>query len=181
MKITDTELPGVKVIQLDVFKDARGYFLETHNIARYRDAGIPDTFIQDNLSRSVKNTLRGLHYQEPFAQGKLVTVLDGSVFDVVVDIRRGSPTFGRWWGMELRAEDARQIWIPAGYAHGFAVTSETALFQYKVTERYSKESERSLLWNDPEVGIRWPISEPLLSPKDAAAPTLRTAEVLPKY
>jgi dTDP-4-dehydrorhamnose 3,5-epimerase len=181
MKVTETELPGVLVIQLDLFKDPRGYFLETHNVRRYAEAGIKETFIQDNLSRSVRNTLRGLHFQEPFGQGKLVTVLDGSVFDVVVDVRRGSPTFGRWWGMELRAEEARQIWVPAGFAHGFAVTSDSALFSYKVTERYSKESERSILWNDPEIGIRWPIAEPLLSDKDAAAPTLRAAEVLPKY
>jgi dTDP-4-dehydrorhamnose 3,5-epimerase len=181
MKVSDTDLPGVKVIELDVFRDSRGYFMETHNAERYAKLGIADTFVQDNFSRSIRGTLRGLHYQEPFAQGKLVSVLDGAVFDVVVDIRRGSPTFGRWWGIELRADQPRQVWIPAGFAHGFCVTSETALFSYKVTERYSKESERSILWNDPALGIRWPVEAPLLSPKDAAAPTLRDAEVLPAY
>jgi dTDP-4-dehydrorhamnose 3,5-epimerase len=181
MKVSDTELPGVKLIQLDLFRDPRGFFMETHNVERYAAAGIPDTFIQDNFSRSVKDTLRGLHYQEPFAQGKLVTVLDGSVYDVVVDIRRGSPTFGRWIGVELRAEAGLQVWIPAGFAHGFCVTSESALFSYKVTERYSRESERSILWNDPGIGIRWPVAEPLLSPKDAQAPVLTAAPVLPTF
>jgi len=181
MKVSETELPGVLVVKLDIFRDARGYFLETHNSARYAEAGIAQTFVQDNFSRSVKHTLRGLHFQEPFAQGKLVTVLDGAVFDVVVDVRRGSPTFGRWWGIDLVAEEGTQVWVPAGYAHGFCVTSDSALFSYKVTERYSRESERSILWSDPEIGIRWPTSAPLLSPKDAAAPTLRNAEVMPRY
>jgi dTDP-4-dehydrorhamnose 3,5-epimerase len=180
MKIIETELPGVLVLEPRVFSDDRGFFLETFHVTRYAAAGIPTEFPQDNLSRSVRGTLRGLHFQEPHGQGKLVQVIRGAVFDVAVDIRRGSPTFGRWIGVELSDAAPRQMWIPPGFAHGFCVTSESADFHYKCTTLYAPEAERSIRWDDPQIGIVWPVREPILSKKDAAAPTLAEAPVLPR-
>ena len=181
MKVTPTELPEVLLVEPRVFGDARGFFLETFQAERYATAGIPGHFVQDNLSRSAKGTLRGLHFQEPRAQGKLVLVLHGAVWDVAVDVRRGSPRFGRWVGLELSEENRRQLWIPPGFAHGFCVVSDTADFFYKCTELYAPETERVVRWDDPALGIRWPIAAPLLSAKDRAAPTLADAPVLPVY
>lgn len=181
MKIIETSLPGVLIIEPRILGDDRGFFLETYHAGRYGQAGIEGPFVQDNHSRSVKNTLRGLHFQEPRSQGKLVQVFLGSVFDVAVDVRRGSPTFGQWLGTELSSENKRQLWIPAGFAHGFCVLSETADFVYKCTELYAPEAERAIAWNDPDIGIAWPISAPLLSKKDASAPRLRGAPVLPSF
>lgn len=173
MRIVETTLPGVVIIEPDVFGDARGYFQETWNRARYSAIGLDVDFVQDNLSFSRRGILRGLHYQNPLAQGKLVSVLMGEVFDVAVDIRHGSPTFGRWMGVTLSAENKRQFYVPPGFAHGFCVTSETALFAYKCTEFYNPQYERSILWNDPDLGIDWPLSEPLLSEKDRRASRLK--------
>jgi dTDP-4-dehydrorhamnose 3,5-epimerase len=180
MKITETPLPGVRLIELDSFGDARGYFFELYQARRYLDAGILP-FVQDNFSHSIKDTLRGLHFQEPHPQGKLVQVLYGSVFDVAVDIRNGSPTFGRWFGVELSAENKRQLWIPPGFAHGFCVTSSTADFFYKCTEYYVPEADRSIAWNDPALGIPWPTKAPQLSKKDAAAKPLSATPALPSF
>ncbi len=166
MKVTPTELPDVLLIEPDVFGDQRGFFMETWNRRRYAQAGLEVDFVQDNLSLSRQGILRGLHYQWPQPQGKLVQVLKGAVFDVAVDIRKGSPTFGRWVGFELSADNHRQLYIPEGFAHGFCVLSETALFAYKCTDFYNPDTERSLLWNDPDLGIAWPVAEPLLSDKD---------------
>jgi dTDP-4-dehydrorhamnose 3,5-epimerase len=177
MKVTETALPGVLVIEPRVFSDDRGFFLETFAAARYAALGIPAQFAQDNLSRSVRGTLRGLHFQEPDAQGKLVHVTRGTVLDVVVDVRRGSPTFGAWVGTTLSAANHRQLWVPPGFAHGFYAVSEADV-AYKVTESYSPEHERAIRWDDPALGIRWPLSgPPLVSPRDAAAPYLRDAEL----
>lgn len=173
MKIQDTALSGALIIEPKVFGDSRGYFLETYNQDRYREAGIDLDFVQDNLSFSRKGTLRGLHFQNPRSQGKLVYVLEGEVFDVAVDIRGDSPTFGRWVGVTLSSENKRQFYVPPGFAHGFCVTSETALFAYKCTDLYAPECEAAILWCDEEIGIDWPIPEPLLSEKDKAAPRLK--------
>ncbi|MGI8909208.1 MAG: dTDP-4-dehydrorhamnose 3,5-epimerase [Rubrobacteraceae bacterium] len=173
MKVIETSLPGVLVIEPDVFGDSRGFFMETYNEARYRDAGLPHRFVQDNLSFSARGVLRGLHYQNPDGQGKLLHVPRGKVFDVAVDIRAGSPTFGEWTGVTLSEENKRQLWVPEGFAHGFQVTSENALLAYKCTAPYNREAEGAVLWNDPEIRIEWPIEEPALSEKDRAAPTLR--------
>jgi dTDP-4-dehydrorhamnose 3,5-epimerase len=185
MKFHPTPLPGVILVEPDVHRDARGYFLETWHADKYRAAGIDATFVQDNASRSARGTLRGLHYQEPDAQGKLVRVADGAVYDVAVDVRRGSPTFGRWYGVELSGENHRQLWIPPGFAHGFCVLSAHADFVYKCTTFYSPRSERAVRWDDPDIGVDWPrvdgIGEPLLSQKDRAAPRLADAAVLPDY
>jgi dTDP-4-dehydrorhamnose 3,5-epimerase len=182
VKVISTEIPGVLILEPKVFGDERGFFLEMFHARRYADVGIPGPFVQDNYSRSVKGTLRGLHFQEPQAQGKLVQVLAGAVYDVAVDIRRGSPTFGRWVGLELSAENRRQLWIPTGFAHGFCVLSDSADLHYKVTAFYAPEHDRGISWNDPELAIPWPISgEPKLSPKDTAAPRLKDAPVLPVY
>jgi dTDP-4-dehydrorhamnose 3,5-epimerase len=166
MRFIDTELPGLIVIEPDVFEDGRGHFLETYHAKKYADAGIPGPFVQDNFSRSVKGTLRGLHYQRKNSQGKIVFVTDGVVFDVAVDLRTGSPTFGRWLGMELSGENKRQLYVPPGFAHGFCVTSESAGFAYKCTEFYDPQDEAGVVWNDPSIAIAWPVREPLLSPKD---------------
>ncbi|MEJ5239504.1 MAG: dTDP-4-dehydrorhamnose 3,5-epimerase, partial [Limisphaera sp.] len=160
-------------IEPRVYGDARGYFLETWNERRYREAGIPGPFVQDNLSFSRRGAVRGLHFQNPSAQAKLVYVLEGEVFDVAVDLRRRSPTFGRWFGVRLSAENKRQLYIPVGFAHGFAVLSETALFAYKCTEFYAPEHEVTLLWNDPDLGIPWPVDQPVLSDKDQRGRRLR--------
>ena len=181
MKITETTLPGVLVVEPRVFADDRGFFLETYQAERYAAAGIAASFVQDNFSRSVRGTLRGLHFQEPKAQGKLVQVLRGTVFDVVVDVRRNSPTFARWFGIELSGDAPKQLWIPPGFAHGFCVTSDSADFHYKCTTPYAPEAERSIRWNDPALAITWPVTQPLLSSKDAAAPLLADAPVLPTY
>ncbi len=181
MKVTPLSIPEVLLVEPRVFGDDRGFFLETFNAQRYAEVGIAQAFVQDNLSRSRKGTLRGLHFQEPRGQGKLVQVLSGAVWDVVVDVRRGSPHFGRWVGTELSADNRRQLWVPPGFAHGFCVLSETADFFYKCTEFYSPGNEHAVHWGDPDLDIRWPISSPLLSAKDASAPRLKDAVVLPEY
>lgn len=168
MRFIATKLPGVVLVEPDVFNDPRGYFLETYHAGRYAEGGIPGPFVQDNFSHSVRNTLRGLHYQLQRAQGKLVMVLEGRIFDVAVDIRKGSPTFGRWDGVELTGENKRQLYIPPGFAHGFCVLSETADVLYKCTDVYSREDERGIIWNDPALAIAWPVTAPLLSDKDRA-------------
>lgn len=171
MNILETPLPGVLIIEPKVFGDARGFFVETWQAERYAAAGLP-AFVQDNLSLSSQGVLRGLHYQEPEAQGKLVYVLQGEVFDVAVDIRLGSETFGNWHGLTLSAENKRQFYVPAGFAHGFVVTSETALFAYKCTELYHPQFDHSVRWDDPAIGVSWPVDAPVLSAKDIEAPRL---------
>jgi dTDP-4-dehydrorhamnose 3,5-epimerase len=183
MKVSATSLPGVVLIELDVFGDARGRFMETFRRERYVDAGVAVglEFVQDNFSSSVKGTLRGLHHQLVHPQGKLVHVTRGEVWDVAVDIRRGSPTFGKWFGTTLSAANHMQLWIPPGFAHGFVVTSDEADFAYKVTAAYVQDDERSIRWNDPELAIAWPLAgEPRLSGRDQAAPLLRDCE-LPEW
>lgn len=173
MQVTPCELDGLLIIDPPVFGDHRGFFMESYNQQRYRDAGVKLDFVQDNFSFSKRGTLRGMHFQNPDPQGKLVSVIQGEVFDVAVDLRRASPTFGRWVGVALSAENKRQFWVPPGFAHGFVVTSETALFHYKCSNLYSPKAETGFRWNDPAVGIKWPIESPLLSPRDAAAPLLQ--------
>lgn len=168
MQITETSLPGVLLVQPRVFGDARGYFLETYRQDRFEEAGIPEAFVQDNESFSTRGILRGLHYQWPKPQGKLVRVIRGSVYDVAVDVRRDSPTFGQWVGVELSGENKHQLWVPPGFAHGFCVSSDEALVVYKCTDYYAPECEQALLWSDPALGITWPTDAPLLSPKDIA-------------
>jgi dTDP-4-dehydrorhamnose 3,5-epimerase len=172
MNIIPTELPGVTIVEPKVFGDARGYFMETFNRDRYVAAGLPALFAQDNISYSRHGVLRGLHFQNPYQQGKLVYVLQGEVFDVAVDIRRGSPTFGRWVGVTLSAENKRQFYVPAGYAHGFCVTSESAVFAYKCTEVYHPETERTIRYNDPRIAVDWPVKNPTVSERDSRAPLL---------
>ncbi len=181
MKVHETALPGVLHIEPAVFGDDRGYFVETYAEPRYLALGIPK-FVQDNMSRSGRGVLRGLHLQNPHGQGKLVSVTAGSVFDVAVDVRVGSPHFGKWVGVELTAERHNQLWVPAGFAHGFCVTSEHAVFAYKCTDTYHKESELGVRWDDPAIGIKWPVASPTISPKDAAAPFLADipADKLPR-
>ena len=182
MRVTKTDIPGVVLIEPNVFRDPRGLFLETYHASRYRDAGIPGPFVQDNCSESLRGTLRGLHYQEPHAQGKLVMVTDGAVYDVVVDIRKGSPSFGRWYGAELSAENRRQVYVPPGCAHGFCVTSDRASFLYKCTDYYAPGDERGIIWNDPVLAIPWPIATPILSAKDRTYKSLAEMEPeLPRY
>lgn len=166
MKVRSCEIPGLLIIEPKVFGDARGFFLETWHRQRYREAGLDVDFVQDNLSSSRRGTIRGLHFQNPRAQGKLVWVIQGEVFDVAVDLRRSSPTFGRWHGLNLSSENRLQFYIPPGFAHGFAVLSETAIFAYKCTEFYSPADELTLQWNDPDVGVQWPFDDPVLSEKD---------------
>lgn len=173
MKVNPTKLKGVMIIEPDVYEDARGFFLETWAHKRYAEAGLPQAFVQDNLSKSAKGILRGLHLQHPFGQGKLVQVMQGEVFDVAVDVRVGSPTFGQWVGSTLSGANHRQIYIPPGFAHGFCVLSETALFSYKCTEAYHRETEMGVCWNDPDLAIDWPVTDPQLSAKDAQFPRLR--------
>jgi dTDP-4-dehydrorhamnose 3,5-epimerase len=173
MKVVACEIPGLLVIEPKVFGDARGFFLESWNETRYREAGLDARFVQDNVSFSRRGTLRGMHFQNPKPQGKLLQVLQGEVFDVAVDIRRSSRTFGKWHGLLLSGENKRQFFIPGGFAHGFLVLSETALFQYKCTEIYSQQDEMALRWDDPEVGILWPNRNPTLSERDAKALHLR--------
>jgi dTDP-4-dehydrorhamnose 3,5-epimerase len=166
MNVIETDLPGVLIIEPQVFGDDRGFFMETWNKERYAEAGIPTEFVQDNLSFSRKGVLRGLHFQDPNPQGKLVSVLQGEVFDVAVDIRRDSPTFGKWVGVNLSSDNRRQLYLPEGFAHGFCVTSEFALFSYKCTDSYSPKKEWILMWNDPDLGIDWPVTELQVSSKD---------------
>lgn len=183
MKLIPTELSGVVIVEARVFRDHRGYFMETWQRERYAAAGLPGVFVQDNMSYSTRGVLRGLHYQHPGGQGKLISVLRGEIFDVAVDIRRGSPTFGRSVGVTLSAENGRQLYIAEGFAHGFAVTGDEALIVYKCTTPYDPSCEGSLVWNDADLGIAWPVSEPRLSPKDVAAPRLHeiAIERLPVY
>jgi dTDP-4-dehydrorhamnose 3,5-epimerase len=173
MNVITCDIPGLVVIEPKVFGDVRGYFMETWNQQRYRDAGLDWNFVQDNISFTRRGILRGLHFQNPKGQGKLVYALQGEVFDVAVDLRKSSPTFGRWHGLTLSAENKRQFFMPAGFAHGFAVLSETAMFAYKCTEFYNPQNEMSLLWNDPEVGVQWPLESPQLSEKDLRGVRLR--------
>ena len=172
MKVSPTSLPEVLLIAPDVHGDDRGFFFELWHQERYSDFGIPKEFRQDNLSFSKRGTLRGLHFKNPHAQGKLVSVLEGEVFDVAVDVRQGSPTFTRWVGHRLSSSNKHQLYVPEGFAHGFLVLSDTALFHYKCTGPYVPASERSILWNDPAIGIEWPLKEPILSAKDGKAPRL---------
>ena len=183
MKITSMSLPEVLLIEPKRFGDARGYFLETWHEERYAAAGFKHRFVQDNLSCSAHGILRGLHLQHPNEQGKLVYVLAGEVFDVAVDVRVGSPNFGKWTGAPLSSEDHRQLWIPPGFAHGFCVTSTTALFAYKCTELYSVADELGVAWNDPAIAIAWPVAQPLLSTKDKVLPRLADIDParLPRY
>jgi dTDP-4-dehydrorhamnose 3,5-epimerase len=180
MLFLPTALPGVVLIEPVVHGDERGFFLESYHAERFAEAGLPSHFAQDNHSRSSKGILRGLHYQEPHPQGKLARVVRGAVFDVAVDIRRGSPFFGRWVGCELSEDNKRMLWIPPGFAHGFYVLSAVADFLYKCTETFHPEADRSILWNDPDIGIAWPLDgEPVLSAKDGRGSLLRNAEPLP--
>ena len=173
MKVIETKLPGVLIIEPKVFGDSRGFFKETFQAQRYRDAGIEYDFVQDNHSRSQKGVLRGLHFQITKPQGKLVSCSQGAVFDVAVDVDPLSATFGQYVGIELTDDNHRQFWVPPGYAHGFCVLTDTADFQYKCTDYYDPSDEGGLIWNDPDVAIEWPIDEPLLSDKDAKLPTLK--------
>jgi len=181
MIVTETSLPGVLLIEPKVFGDDRGFFMETYNFARFSEAGIAMPFVQDNHSRSRRGVLRGLHYQEPNPQGKLVRCIRGALWDVAVDIRVGSPHFGKWFGAELSDENRLMLWVPPGFAHGFCALSEVADLSYKCTELYDASGDRSLAWDDPDIGIAWPLSSPLLSPKDSIAPRLKDAPVLPIY
>jgi dTDP-4-dehydrorhamnose 3,5-epimerase len=184
MNVIPTRLPGVFIIEPRVFRDDRGYFLETFSAANSGQAGLPTEYAQDNLSCSIPGVLRGLHYQFPIPQGKLVGVAQGEVFDVAVDIRIGSPTFGQWEGVTLSVANGRQLYIPEGFAHGFQVTSEDpAIFTYKCTNAYDPTGQCSILWNDPDLAIAWPGANPRLSPKDAEAPRLRDVgeSRLPRY
>ncbi|MDE0837584.1 MAG: dTDP-4-dehydrorhamnose 3,5-epimerase [Kiritimatiellae bacterium] len=177
MKCEPTEIPEVLLITPDVFGDARGFFIETYNEQRYANAGIDRHFVQDNYSHSRQGTLRGLHYQLPHAQGKLISVIWGRIFDVAVDIRQGSPSFGKWVGRELSEENRSQLYVPEGFAHGFMVLSERADVQYKCTELYHPEDDRGILWSDPAIGINWPAEQGILSDKDQGLPLL--SEIAP--
>lgn len=181
MNIIATELPEVLILEPRLFGDQRGFFLETYQLSRYAEHGIGRPFVQDNMSRSSHGVLRGLHLQNPFTQGKLVTALRGRVLDVAVDVRVGSPRFGRHVAVELSEENRRQLWVPRGFAHGFVVLSETADFFYKCDDIYSPEDEVSVRWNDPAIGIDWGIDAPSLSAKDADAPHLSEVKNLPMY
>ena len=181
MKVTPTTLPEVLLLEPAVFGDERGFFMESYNARRFREAtGIEAEFVQDNHSRSVRGVLRGIHYQVVRPQGKLVRVAAGRVFDVAVDLRRSSPRFGRWVGVELSDRNNHQLWVPPGFGHAFLVLSDSADFLYKTTDYWYREHDRSLRWNDPALAIDWPLAdEPLLAAKDAAAPLLAEAEVYP--
>ena len=184
MNVLATSLPEVRIIEPRVFGDERGRFFEAWSAARYAEAGIPGPFVQDNISRSRRGILRGLHLQNPCPQGKLVSALVGEVYDVAVDVRVGSPTFGRWVGVVLSEHNHRQFWVPPGFAHGFCVTSDEAMFHYKCTEFYRPEFEMSVLWNDPALGIDWPIGNPTLNAKDSTG-AMRLVDIprerLPRY
>ena len=183
MNIIKTKLPGVLIIEPKVFGDVREFFLETWHQSRYAANGLPANFVQDNLSFSRKGVLRGLHFQNPNSQGKLVYVLQGEVFDVAVEIRVGSPTFGQWAGVVLSGENKRQFYIPEGFAHGFCVVSETALFAYKCTKLYNPQAEYGISWKDPDININWPLDDLILSEKDKGYGRLKDVELelLPRY
>ena len=183
MKARPGGIEGLVIIEPSVFGDERGFFMESYSRDRYAEAGLPREFVQDNVSLSARGILRGLHLQHPNGQGKLCQVLQGEVFDVAVDVRVGSPTFGRWEGVTLSSENKRQFYVPPGFAHGFCVLSERALFSYKCTDFYSAPSELGVAWNDPEIGTDWPLDAPQLSAKDAKNPCLKdiSVEKLPHY
>jgi len=172
VRVVPTELPGVVVIEPDVHRDGRGFFLETYHADKYRAAGITGPFVQDNMTQSAGGTVRGLHLQLARPQGKLIRVVDGEIYDVAVDVRRGSPHFGRWVGVTLSGENLSQCYIPPGFAHGFCVVSPRALVEYKCTDLYDPASELGIAWNDASLGIRWPVSDPILSDRDRRNPTL---------
>jgi len=176
MKFSTTPLPGVILIELNSFPDPRGFFLETYHQKKYSDGGIAGPFVQDNFSRSSKGILRGLHAQLTHPQGKLIRVVSGEIWDVAVDIRPKSPTYKKWYGIHLSAQQPRQVYIPVGYAHGFCVLSDIAEMEYKCTDVYDPSNELHLLWNDPDLGIQWPIQNPQLSDKDRAGVSLRVIE-----
>lgn len=183
LTIRKTALPGVLVVEPKVFRDRRGSFFESWRQSTYSEIGIEGPFVQDNVSRSARGVLRGLHFQHPNGQGKLVQVLSGEVFDVAVDVRIGSPTFGQWTAITLSEEKVLQFWIPAGFAHGFCVTSDSAIFVYKCTDYYVADSEHTVRWNDPDIGIEWPLEDPQLSDKDRSGTLLREFDAgqLPRY
>ena len=173
MNVLTCDISDLLIIEPKVFGDARGFFLETWNRRRYQEAGLDADFVQDNVSFSRRGILRGLHFQNPKPQGKLLQVLQGEVFDVAVDIRRHSPSFGKWHGVVLSGDNKRQFYVPPGFAHGFAVLSDTVLFQYKCTELYSPKDELAIRWDDPDIGIDWPLKDPLLSERDSKGSRLR--------
>ena len=181
MKVIATDIPDVLIVEPKLFGDQRGFFMETYQLERYAANGISRPFIQDNLSRSAYGVIRGLHLQNPSTQGKLVSVMRGRVLDVAVDVRVGSPTFGQHAAVELNEENRRQLWVPRGFAHGFAVLSDTADFFYKCDNAYSPKDEIAVRWDDPAIGIKWGIDSPSLSPRDAAAPCLADVKNLPIY
>lgn len=183
MKIIATAIKEVLLVEPQLFGDRRGYFLETYQQQRYTAAGIDDVFVQDNISFSQRGILRGLHFQHPRGQAKLLQVLDGEIFDVAVDVRRGSPTFGRWVGVTLSAAEPLQLYVPRGFAHGFCVISATALFSYKCSDFYSPQHENGVRWNDPDLAIDWPVKNPVLSDRDQALPALKDIPLkrLPLY
>ena len=180
MKVTETPLPGVLMIEPKVFEDDRGYFLEAYHRDRYAEAGMRCDFVQDNHALSNKGVLRGLHFQATHPQVKLVRVIRGEVFDVAVDVRRGSPTFGKWFSAILSGKNKHQLYIPEGFAHGYCVLSEVADFEYKVTDFYWPDDQAGVIWNDPDLAISWPIQDPILSEKDKSLPRLSEAR-LPQY
>ena len=183
MKIITASVEGILIIEPQIFKDKRGFFMETYNRNRYNASGINTTFVQDNLSYSLKNTLRGLHFQIKHPQAKLIQVISGEIFDVAVDLRSGSATFGKWTGIHLSDENKRQLFIPKGFAHGFCVLSEFALFYYKCSDFYAPEDEGGVIWSDPDIGIEWPVENPIISKKDNQFQKLSglTAEKLPSF
>ena len=181
MKFVPAGIPGVIIVEPDVFEDRRGFFLETYHAEKYRAGGIADMFVQDNQSRSAGGTVRGLHLQLGRPQGKLIRVIEGEIFDVAVDVRRGSPTFGKWVGVTLSAANFRQCFIPKGFAHGFAVVSDVAQVEYKCTDFYDARSEIGIAWDDPAIGIAWPVSNPVLSDRDKRHPRLAEIADLPAF
>jgi dTDP-4-dehydrorhamnose 3,5-epimerase len=178
VRLVPTELPGVVIIEPSVFRDGRGFFLETYHADKFRELGLTEPFVQDNHSLSVQDTVRGLHLQLRHAQGKLIRVVEGEVFDVAVDVRRGSPTFGRWVGVALSAANFKMCYVPPGFGHGFCVLSAAAQVEYKCTDFYDPSGEVGIAWNDPTLGIRWPVAAPILSPRDDANPLL--ADLMPR-
>jgi dTDP-4-dehydrorhamnose 3,5-epimerase len=181
VQFVPTALPEVIVVEPDVHQDPRGFFVETYHAGKYRAGGIPGPFVQDNHSRSARNTVRGLHLQLQRMQGKLIRVIEGEIFDVAVDVRRGSPTFGTWVGVNLSASSFRQVYVPPGFAHGFCVLSDGAQVEYKCTDLYDPASEIGIAWNDPAIGITWPVVDPLLSERDRKNPSLAAHANLPAF
>jgi dTDP-4-dehydrorhamnose 3,5-epimerase len=182
VRVVDTVLPGVVVIEPDVVQDVRGFFLETYHAGKFREHGLTLPFVQDNHSKSVRDTVRGLHLQLRRPQGKLIRVIEGEVFDVAVDVRRGSPAFGKWVGVSLSAENFKQVYVPPGFAHGFCVVSPIAQVEYKCTDLYDPAGEIGIAWNDPSIGVEWPVTMPVLSPRDSANPRLAAVmDQLPAY